>query len=152
MQSNSLLHEIITALILYIQAELGIIGIIPPPEVTFVPQEQLKTLTSCTGGCRNLHGWFSYTHNAIYMGLDNDVYGNLYDRSVLLHELVHYIQHHQEKPRLDNECETWKAREIQAYGVQYKWLRHNRVPIRPPSYNTRLAHFKSIDCSEAARE
>ena len=149
MQSQALLHEIAAALILYIQAELGVVGVIPAPEITFLPQEQLEELACPGSACRNAHGLFSYKDSAIYMGLDNDVYNNLYDRSILLHELVHYIQHHQEKPRLENDCETWKAREVQAYGIQYRWLRHHRVPIRTPGYNVQLAQFESVDCSEA---
>ncbi len=151
MQSGPLLQEIITALILYIQAELGIIGVIPNPAVTFLPQVQLEARACGGASCGNVHGWFSYNDGAIYMALDNDVYTNLYDRSILLHELVHYLQDHQEKPRLNNACETWKAREVEAYGVQYKWLRHNRVPLRTRSYNTLLAEFDGLGCTEAER-
>ncbi len=146
MQSGTLLQEIITALILYIQAEVGVIGVIPNPEVVFLPQKQLEALACEDADCNNVHGWFSYNDGTIYMALDNDIHRNLYDRSILLHELVHYIQDHQEKPRLGGACNTWKAREIEAYEVQYKWLRHNRVPIRTPGYNTRLAQLENMDC------
>ena len=106
-------------------------------------------MRACSEHCRNVRGWFSYQDNAVYITLDSDVLGNMYDRSILLHELVHYVQHHIDSPRLHNDCATWKAREKQAYKVQYDWLYRNRVPMRAQTFNTLLAGFSGIGCDSA---
>ena len=140
MNSAALLQETVTALVLYIQATLGVTGEIPDPEVKFLPQEEIA-MRACGGRCGNVRGWFSYQDNAVYITLDSDVLGNMHDRSILLHELVHHVQHHIDFPRLRNDCATWKAREKQAYGVQYGWLYRNRIPVRTQTFNTLLAHI-----------
>lgn len=142
----SVLHEIVTALIFYIQAEAGLFGAaIPVPEVKFLPQQELAA-RACNGRCNNVHGWFSYEDGVVYMALDTDVRWNLHDRSILLHELVHHVQHHRDSPRLHNDCATWKARELEAYDVQHRWLYHKRVPVRTRAYNSLLAGFSNINC------
>ncbi len=149
MNSTALLQEIVTALVLYIQATLGVTGEIPNPAVNFLPQEKIA-MRACGEDCGNVRGWFSYQDSAVYMTLDSDVLGNMYDRSILLHELVHHVQQHIDLPRLHNDCETWKAREKQAYEVQYRWLYQNRIPVRTQTFNSLLAGFSGIDCGNAA--
>ena len=50
-----------------------------------------------------------------------DPAGNAQARSILLHELVHYVQwtHHGRGPA---SCAEWRQREDEAYLVQYRWL------------------------------
>ena len=148
MHSGALLQETITALVLYIQATLGVTGAIPNPEVKFMPQEEIA-MRACGEHCSNVRGWFSYRDNVVYMTLDSDVLGNMYDRGVLLHELVHHVQHHRDSPRLHNDCATWKAREWQAYGIQYDWLHQNRVAVKTQTFNTLLVGFSRLDCTDA---
>ncbi len=132
---------------LHAQAEMGVSGAIPNPPIRFLPQEEIAA-QACDNGCSNVHGWFSYKDHIVYLALDGDIYGNMYDRSILLHELVHYIQDRQGTPRMQNECKTWKAREAQAYEIQYRWLRRNGVPVRTPAYNVLLAGFESMNCDD----
>ncbi len=148
MNSAALLQETITALVLYVQATLGVTGAIPAPEVKFLPQEEIA-MRACGERCSNVEGWFSYRDNVVYMRLDSDVLGNMYDRGILLHELVHHVQHHLDSPRLHNDCATWKAREKQAYGVQYDWLYRNRIPVRTQTFNPLLVGFSNLDCTDA---
>lgn len=143
-----MLQEIVAALILYIQTALSVPGAVPSPEIKFLPQEEIA-LRACGEQCTNVRGWFSYHDNSVYMTLDSDVLGNMYDRGVLLHELVHHVQHHRNSPRLHNDCATWKARERQAYGVQYEWLYENRIPVRTQTFNALLLGFTSLDCTDA---
>lgn len=148
MNSAALLQETVTALILYIQATMGVSGAVPNPEVKFLPQEEIS-LRACDGDCSNVRGWFSYRDNVVYMPLDSDVLGNMLDRGILLHELVHYVQHLVDSPRLHNHCATWKARENQAYGIQHRWLYQNRIPVRTQAFNALLVGFTNMDCGIA---
>ena len=50
-----------------------------------------------------------------------DPAGDVQARSILLHELVHYVQwiHHGHGPK---SCTEWREREDEAYLVQFRWL------------------------------
>jgi len=47
---------------------------------------------------------------------------NLFDRSVLLHELVHYVQELNHERGDSRPCERWYYREIEAYAIQKSFL------------------------------
>ncbi len=73
----------------------------------------------------------------ILLDRDLDPVHNSGARSILLHELVHYVQwsHHGRGP---NDCTEWQARENEAYLVQFRYLStqpptgRGLVPRRPP--------------------
>ena len=51
-------------------------------------------------------------------------------RSILVHELVHFMQHSEGTFRRDETCEAWMEREHEAYDVQIRWLVDQNVPPR----------------------
>ena len=72
-----------------------------------------------------------------------DLAGSSAAQSVLLHELVHYLQW-RAAGRTAATCEEWLAREREAYRIQFKWLaalppeRRGAFPGRP--------NFSQIRC------
>jgi hypothetical protein len=47
---------------------------------------------------------------------------NLYHRSILLHELVHYFQDRAGEYAQMSDCQRWFRREVDAYAVQNRYL------------------------------
>tara|TARA_B110000908_G_C10221273_1_gene435478 strand:- start:1272 stop:1583 length:312 start_codon:yes stop_codon:yes gene_type:complete len=83
---------------------------------------------ACISGCNQVRGW---TPPGVSIYLDNtlDLESNIQDQSILLHELVHYVQYQYELDVLSSECLTWKTREAKAYQLQIKWLQSQRESI-----------------------
>ena len=125
------------------------IATLPLPEVHFISRKDLSDKACPTDYCDAI-GWFPNKEDIVYLAADQDVMHDLNARSILLHELVHYVQHKIGSPVGENECLTWKAREMQAYGIQYHWLRVNRVRVGTPAYNLRLASYSRMTCDEDA--
>ena len=50
-----------------------------------------------------------------------DLADDLNARSILLHELVHYVQW-RKYGRGPKDCKEWKVREMEAYLLQFRWL------------------------------
>jgi len=69
---------------------------VPPeqPEVYFKPRAEIERV-ACVGPCPTIVA-FSPTDppNVVYLSDELDVEGNVCDRSVLVHELVHHMQRH----------------------------------------------------------
>lgn len=124
---------------------------LPTPEVHFVSRAALAKKACVSERCDAI-GWFPNKGNVIYIASDQDVVGNLHSRSIMVHELVHYVQHNLGLAKSESKCLSWKAREMQAYGIQHHWLRANRVRIRTPAYNMRLASFSRMRCDEASHD
>jgi hypothetical protein len=55
---------------------------------------------------------------------------NLFDRSVLLHELVHYVQDLANERGEMEECKRWYYREQEAYAIQKQFLMLVGSPVR----------------------
>ena len=123
------------------------IGSLPLPEIHFVSRMVLAQEACPVAHCNAL-GWFPNKGNIVYMAIDQDVTNDLYARGILVHELVHYVQHMTGSPAEDNACLTWKARERQAYGIQHHWLRINHVPVQTPTYNLYLAGYSRMSCDD----
>ncbi len=68
--------------------------------------------------------------DGIYLRADLDVANDLKSRSILLHELVHHLQH--ESGRFDklSACARWLIREDEAYRVQNAYLSKMHSGIR----------------------
>ena len=143
------LQAITGALMIYINAAMSITDSqIAAPEVRFVPKSEIEAKACEENSCRNVLGWFSNDDQVVYLKNTLDVQNSMHARGILLHELVHYVQYMHDSPKLANDCLTWKAREIQAYEIQYHWLYDNRVRIRTPSYGIALANFERLRCPE----
>jgi hypothetical protein len=50
--------------------------------------------------------------------------------SILVHELTHFLQRAAAAPGRPIDCDSWVAREIEAYDMQYRWLRETAASIR----------------------
>jgi len=93
---------------------------------------------ACTEQCEVL-GWYA-GGSTIYLDDRLDPLGNMWDRGIVVHEIVHYLQ--EEAGAFDAlaACRRWLEREDEAFAVQRQWLRANH-PNRPPP---RYAQFPRI--------
>jgi len=110
-------------LMLILLSSIKLIGGYPIPEelpvVHFVPHGVLEE-KACHKPCPVL-GWFSLD-NQIYLDDQLDLKGSVQARSILLHELVHYVQQVSGKFDGMRTCEGWVQREKEAYTIQNRWL------------------------------
>ena len=127
------------------RADYSEIAVLPAPEVHFISRKALVEKACPVQSCDAI-GWFPNKGHVVYMASDQDVVNDMHARSILVHELVHYVQHAIGLSTHDNRCQMWKARELQAYGIQYHWMRVNRMRVQTPAYNLRLAGFSRINC------
>ena len=101
----------------------ALLGGFPParraPPVAIVSAAALAA-RFCGGACRPRGAYLADEGVLLADGLDLD--GNPRDRSVLLHELVHYLQDINARYAAEPDCDRWRDREIQAYDVQERYL------------------------------
>lgn len=97
-----------------------------PPRLIYLPTEKIRT-QACSVPCPVL----AYYAGGRDIFLDHSLNPliSLFDRSVLLHEMVHYLQAQQPDEMLALEaasprvrCRIWYAREYEAYAVQQSFL------------------------------
>lgn len=97
----------------------------PPPRVAFVPQAEVAERRygdASAGGGRRVMAVYDRGTATIYLPMGWEG-GELLDRSVLLHELVHHVQAVRRVPAV---CPAqW---EEQAYAPQARWLEAQGVP------------------------
>lgn len=95
------------------------------PEVHFVPLATMQQMI-CKGACAVKA--FYLPGKGVFIDETLDVKDDTYSRSVLLHELVHHLQHESGKfEKLDTPCRRWQAKEIEAYEIQHKYLKKLHV-------------------------
>jgi hypothetical protein len=92
------------------------------PEVHFVPLKAMQDIV-CPG--RNCKVRALYRPDTgVMINETLDVEHEIYPRSVLMHELVHYLQHlHQKFEDETRLCQRWQSKEIEAYEIQHKYLK-----------------------------
>ena len=122
--SDSVLQELVAELLIAVQGLSGHPGPAPPPTVVLVPHAELER-AACTGPC-DIYGWFP-PGATIYLDDRLDPADSVWARGVLVHELVHYLQHGAGAFTDDIACRNWARREYQAYKVQAQWLKEKRV-------------------------
>ncbi len=89
--------------------------LVATPEVIRVPHERIEAIV-CNAKCAALA---AYRPGAgIYLDERLKPETNLFDRSVLLHELVHYVQDMSDEHGDMRPCERWYQREQEAYAIQ----------------------------------
>ena len=121
----SRLTEIVAELLLFAQGVTGYAPVEHPPKVAFVPQAELQR-QACDNPCE-IFGWHPHGSHVVYLDDRMDPVRNLKDRSVLLHELVHYLQQENEAFDAETACLSWAYREQEAYRVQGAWLSRNNI-------------------------
>ena len=121
-------------------------GYSPPaamPQILAVSPTYLQT-AACNGGPCKVMGWFP-PGNTIYLDQRLDPYDNLLASSVVVHEMVHYLQY-LKAGGLPPACEDVIALEREAYGVQREYL------LRYGVYQPVGASMHHVGCELAARE
>jgi hypothetical protein len=89
------------------------------PEVHRVPHAQIEAM-ACQQTCRVRAIYIP--HLGIYIDDNLDIENNPFDRSILLHELVHHAQAVMGKYEDLSLCESWKSSEAEAYRIQDAYL------------------------------
>jgi len=102
------------------------------PVISYLPTAELKQL-ACHSDCFVL----GHYQGGIMIYLDKKLKPetNLFDRSVLLHELVHYLQYNfepatQSVQTEQEKCMLWYKREREAYAIQDAYLMIISSPVR----------------------
>ena len=89
------------------------------PEVHRVPHAQIEAM-ACQQTCRVRAIYIP--HLGVYIDDNLDIENNPFDRSILLHELVHHAQAVMGKYEDLSLCESWKSSEAEAYRIQDAYL------------------------------
>jgi hypothetical protein len=102
------------------------------PSIRFLPAAELSML-ACHSECTVLGHYQG--GEIIYLDEKLKPESNLFDRSVLLHEMVHYLQYAADvgavKPQTQQEkCVLWYKREREAYAIQDAFLVVVSSPVR----------------------
>lgn len=136
-------RESVLGLLVYAHVELGIPFEHDLPQIKFVSTEQLQEL-ACENVCSDIKGWTT-SDNLIYLNnnLDIDI---AYDKSIILHELVHYIQYKHSLNNYNSDCLTWKTREAQAFQIQINWLQTTKSEYSSLRVNQVMRNFHRIKC------
>ena len=102
------------------------------PTVTYLSSDELSKL-ACDSKCTVL----GHYQGGLTVYLDDKLKPetNLFDRSVLLHEMVHYLQQlnlpsSQSELSIHEKCILWYTREREAYAVQEAFLIMVASPVR----------------------
>jgi hypothetical protein len=97
------------------------------PEVHRVARAVIEDMV-CAGKCAVRASY--RPGEGIYLDQTLQPETNLFDRSVLLHELVHYVQDLANERGDMEPCKRWYYREIEAYAIQKQFLMLIGSPIR----------------------
>lgn len=103
-----------------------VLGMLEVTEPQKVPQIQLATIQQlrdryCPNSNCPVLAVYDLNTKVIYL-LDTMRYDQPIFVSVVVHELVHHVQHHHGWFEELSDCEKWASRETQAYAIQNQWL------------------------------
>jgi hypothetical protein len=97
------------------------------PEVIRVPHERIEAMV-CHAKCGALAAY--RPGEGIYLDERLKPETQLFDRSILLHELVHYLQDMSDELGGMRPCQRWYQREQEAYAIQKIFLFMTASPTR----------------------
>jgi len=89
------------------------------PKIYRVPKAELENYV-CGTHCA-IQAWYR-SGDGIFLDDKLRPESNLFHRSILLHELVHFFQDQGEEYASMNPCERWFHRELDAYNIQNRYL------------------------------
>ena len=112
------------------------------PEIVPVPHGYLVQ-AACNGRECKVMGWFP-PGETIYLDDRLDPGENLHASSVVVHEMVHYLQHQAHDRAQPFDCASTIALERQAYGVQREYL------LRYGVYQPVGVSMHNVGCEEAS--
>lgn len=111
------------------------------PLVEFVPHAALEEM-GCEGQC-DIRGLYA-GGATIYLDDRLRPETDMWDRSILVHEIVHYYQERAGAFGAHPTCRRWREREGEAYRVQREWQRIN-PPDSPRPIHARFPRIV-VDC------
>jgi hypothetical protein len=106
------MNELVLSLLTWIAVETGL-AIPPPPFIELIPAQELREKSGRPAGAVSL---YMRTTATVYLPLGWSS-ARIYDRAMLMHELVHHVQEFNQVP---SQCNA--ALERQAYDLTRKWL------------------------------
>lgn len=139
------MSEVTAGLLLFIQSHLGLFNSIEPPHIEFMPVAEIVEI-ACNQPCGDIKGWTPALGNTVYLSNELSINRDMFDRSIVLHELVHYVQYKYQLTNMATDCLTWKAREAQAYQLQFLWLQEHKVSFNSLSLNIAMQNFHRVQC------
>lgn len=90
-----------------------------PPNIYRIPHAELEKYV-CGTHC-SIRAWYR-SEDGIYLDDTLKPETSLFDRSILLHEMVHYFQDRGGEYAAMDDCERWFHREVDAYTIQNRYL------------------------------
>ncbi len=120
-------EALVVVLLAWIHATGGYAVPDTAPRVEFVQPRLIADIMcdsqpKCPVLAMYLHG------DTIFLDDRLDVHGNDYHASILLHELVHYLQ--QQSGRFtESDCDNWIKEEQEAFRIQAAWLRERTIAL-----------------------
>lgn len=97
------------------------------PRIHRVPRAVIEDMV-CAGECQALATY--RPGQGIFIDERMQPESNLFDRSVLLHELIHYVQDLANERGEMEDCKRWYYREQEAYAIQKQFLVLVGSPVR----------------------
>lgn len=109
------------------------------PRVSQVARAEFER-SACGGACRLIKAAY-IPEKGVYLDNRLDPENDLMDRSILLHELVHYAQAKSGRYAHLDDCERRRQEEVEAYEIQNAYLASNghRPAFRVPAHAFRCA-------------
>lgn len=141
------LDEVVMELLLFVHAVTGYAVPGERPSIAQIPQSYLAR-AACDRPC-DVYGWYPYGRT-IYLDSRLDPVRDGRARGILLHELVHYVQHASHAFEDDDPCVNWRNREYQAYRVQARWLSEHGV-VDPAVSGVGRAPWAAVGCTAAGK-
>ena len=136
------MHDLFAVLMSWAVTLSGLPAPASMPEIAQVPHAYLVE-AACNGRECKVMGWFP-PGNTIYLDQRLNPEDNLHASSVLVHEMVHYLQHLSLAKDLEPDCVSTIILERQAYAVQREFL------LRYGVYQPVGASMHSVGCEQAA--
>jgi hypothetical protein len=133
-------RELIRELTLEAGAITGLALPMRLPLVTIADSDTVSKY-ACQGKCKAV-GAFHPVYGIAIAKHMNPLKNDL-ARSILLHELVHFLQHENKLYATANDCIRWFKRERQAYAAQNKFLRKAQSTTRVANSLSRSCRLKS---------
>jgi hypothetical protein len=100
------------------------------PAVTRIPRPELERLACAEGTAKCGVSALYEPARGVLIAEDLQPETNLFHRSILLHEVVHYLQEMGHEMSASAACERWYQREIEAYAIQKQYLQSIQSPAR----------------------
>ncbi len=113
------IKALVASLLAWINVHAGMEAPEQLPVIAFVPHASLEQM-ACTGPCPIL-GLYP-DQGVVYVDGDLALKTNVCARSILLHELVHYVQHKTGRFAEQSPALRWQLREIEAHQIQSAFL------------------------------